>query len=286
MTPGDQLRKAFEGAPRLAGSGAMDELTEAGAGTLLSGGSVSQLADALLDLWTDVEHRDDVQPRMLACGLVRSVEVWETLTLDGRLETNVADALDRMFGTLVKRPNVIGASQRETFVEALLERVEALTQASAPLEAEALGWVTPACSVVALAPAAIERAMSPLFAVEAERWRATLRFYAALGYPAADHPWRTEPKALWDRFGAEASSWTEAAATSLGEQLADDVVRQRVDAVSGHAADAERADVAQICEELAELQIPAVWGPRRACLLSRLMERDPSPYWDDETGIG
>ena len=285
MTSVERLRKAFEGAPRLAGSGAMDELTEAGARTLLGGGSASQLADALLDLWTDVEHRDDVQPRILAGGLVRSVEVWGTLTLDGRVETNVADALDRMFGTLAKRPDVLGASQRELFIEALLERVEALALARAPLSAEALGWVAPACSVVALAPDSVERALSPLFLL-GDRWRAALRFYAALGYPAADHPWRSEPKALWDRFGSEASAWTEVAASRLGEQLADEVVKTRLEAMPALAGESEQGEVAQICEELAELQIPAVWGPRRACLLARLTERDPSPYWDDEMGIG
>lgn len=264
----------------------MDELTESGAATLLRGGSTSQLADALIDLWADVEHRDDVQPRMLACGLLRSVDVWETLTLDGRVPTNVADAFDRLFASLAKRPEVLGDSQRSAFVEALLERIAELAGMRAPLSDKALGWLAPACSVVALAPASTERALAPLFVADGEDWRAALRFYVALGYPAADHPWTPESTALWDRFGAEHAVWSADAARSLEEQLADDLVRRRLGEMAALATDEEREDVSRICEELAELQIPAVWGPRRTCLVSRLTTADPPPYWDDEMGIG
>ena len=268
----------------------MDELTDGGASTLLEGGPPSALADALLDLWTDVEHRDDVQPRMLACGLMRSVEVWDTLTLDGRSATNVADALDRMFGTFALRPEVLDGlpeAHREAFVEALLERIDALVTTTAPLEDEALGWVAPACSVVAVAPSVVGRALSPVFAPDASRWAAALRYFAVLGYPAADHPWRSEPLPLWDRFGSDdGARWTPQAVDALREQLEDAPARARFDAIAALAeGTADEVRAREVCEELVELQMPAVWSARRECLLGRLGDASPSPYWDDEMGI-
>jgi hypothetical protein len=290
--PYASLAEHFEASPCLVGSGAVEDLTTAGAAILLEGAPTDVSAHALFDFWSDFERGHAPQPRLLLAALLRSVEAWRSIPAEGHVDRHVVEALDRMFAAIHATPTrlrgALPSGAEEALVEALLVHVERLSSASTPLRRMEMSWVTLANSMVAMWPSTFDRALAPVLEWSPAMWKSGLRYLVCIAYPTTDNPWTDEPCLVWDRFGADDSvTWVSTQVARLEEALSAEAVRGLLESIDGHLAgrdDEERRDAAIVCEEILVLRLEDDFAARRRILVQKLLTPRPGRFWDDEYG--
>lgn len=283
-----RLAAALASAPALAGAGGGDELGDGGARRLLDGGRHVDLAHPLLDAWMDLDNGVPLQPRIVTATLLRSAELWCELPASGHVETAWLDAFDRMFGALTDANEVlaaVSAAVRDAFFAVLTEHVARLAAQPGTITTPELRWVELANSIVGVRPDAFARAFAPLID-PAIGWTAALRYVSVLAYTGADHPWFTGGMVLWQRWGSgHGLRWSSAATDALARVLDDDHLHAMLATIRRlTVGDREQLEIVRVCDEIEQLQLDHTVPRRRALVLARLRERDPSWYWDDELG--
>lgn len=288
-----ELLKALRSEPRLTWHDSMLELTQEGIERLSKSDSHTMISGPLYNLWTELLYEAESKTTLLIHGLARSAELWESFCISAQhqpYDVHSYEAMDRMFSTLWKWPellNEVRSNLRDSFRESLVTSVAEISRITSSLSEHNFRWTTLASSVVSLFPSVFSRLFEHLSKPEPSRWMSTFAYFSVLGYPAGMHPWLQESPLLWDRLGLdEGLHWSETTCNSLSELLDPTIVLEKLATMKDWTQNPkDKRITTQFYEEFELLLEDGLWDRRCQCLVSRLEDATPAPYWDDEIGL-
>ncbi len=147
-------------------------------------------------------------------------------------------------------------------------------------------WTELATSVVAIWPEALRAAFAPLTEPTAYP-AAFIGYLTTLAYATLDRPFGGSSPLLWWRFAEERGvRWSDDACAVLAELTEPQRVRPLVEPALAALPETQRRAWEPHLPALFEIQLGADYPRRRAIVLRKLAEAEPSPHWDDELGIG